>query len=127
MAYRNGKAIAGISGPWSDRYALIWWMPQFASPQLELFESLQAAKDSVIQAFGEDRSNRHRSNRLFGFGRRDAFDRRDPSASRRPAWLMRLRRMLGPDRVTPNSTQSMRQRGGHEDIDLSGMHFSACR
>jgi hypothetical protein len=47
VAYRDGKAIAGVSGPWSDRYVLIWWGEPTISNPLELFETAEAAKRVV--------------------------------------------------------------------------------
>src|SRR3954452_14138339 len=46
VAYRGGKAIAGISGPWSNRYVLTWWQPN-PEGQLEIFDTLQAARQAV--------------------------------------------------------------------------------
>ena len=53
VAYRGGKAIAGVSGPWSDRYALIWWdeRPVGSNP-LELFETVAAAMRAVEERIG---------------------------------------------------------------------------
>ncbi|MGH8089904.1 MAG: hypothetical protein ACREO6_00435 [Rudaea sp.] len=54
VAYRGGKAIAGVSGPWSDRYVLIWWdeLPMSANP-LELFETAEAAMLAVEKRMGQ--------------------------------------------------------------------------
>src|SRR5476651_421671 len=47
VAYVNGRAIAGISGPWSDKYALTCWERPTPVGRLELFDSLDAAKQAV--------------------------------------------------------------------------------
>ncbi|MGA9332820.1 MAG: hypothetical protein WBV39_00905 [Rudaea sp.] len=52
VAYQGGKAIAGVSGPWSDRYVLIWWDRPLAPDPLELFDSLDAAMRAVEQYAG---------------------------------------------------------------------------
>lgn len=54
VAYRGGKAIAGLSGPWSDRYVLIWWdeRPAQSNP-LELFETIEAAMRAVEERIGQ--------------------------------------------------------------------------
>jgi hypothetical protein len=47
IAYMDDKAVAGISGPWSDKFALTWWERPLPQRQLELFDSLQEAKHEV--------------------------------------------------------------------------------
>src|SRR5580698_9337278 len=54
VAYQGGKAIAGISGPWSDRYVLTWWDQPHSPNQIELFETLAEAKEAVLVRVGED-------------------------------------------------------------------------
>ena len=36
VAYIDGKAVAGISGPWSGKYALTWWERPMPARELEL-------------------------------------------------------------------------------------------
>jgi hypothetical protein len=47
VAHVGSKAVAGISGPWSDRFALTWWERPAEERQLALFDSLEAAKREV--------------------------------------------------------------------------------
>src|SRR5215475_1557127 len=47
IAYRGGRAIAGISGPWSNQYVLIWWHPSQPIRSVEVFDSLEEAKQAV--------------------------------------------------------------------------------
>ncbi len=48
VAYLDGKAVAGISGPWPvNQYALTWWDRPMPARQLELFDSLAAAQQRV--------------------------------------------------------------------------------
>src|SRR3954464_8726620 len=48
VAYLDGKAVAGISGPWPvNQYALTWWDRPVPSRQLELFDSFEAAQQRV--------------------------------------------------------------------------------
>ncbi len=47
VAHVGSKAIAGISGPWSDQFALTWWERPAGERQLALFDSLEAAKREV--------------------------------------------------------------------------------
>src|SRR5690349_7203633 len=58
VAYRSGYAIAGISGPWSDRYVLTWWPQQTEEESIELYDSIVAAKDAVLQRMSEQRVHR---------------------------------------------------------------------
>jgi hypothetical protein len=47
VAYIDGKAVAGISGPWSGKYALTWWERPMPARELELHESLGSAQREV--------------------------------------------------------------------------------
>ncbi len=48
VAYLDGKAVAGVSGPWPvNQYALTWWDRPVPARQLELFDSLAAAQRRV--------------------------------------------------------------------------------
>src|SRR5215469_12550599 len=49
VAYQNGRAIAGISGPWSGQYVLIWWASSQSIRQVEVFDSIEDAKFAVAQ------------------------------------------------------------------------------
>lgn len=47
IAQIGGKAVAGISGPWSGQFALTWWDRPLPSRQLELYPSMEAAQQEV--------------------------------------------------------------------------------
>ena len=48
VAYLDGKAVAGVSGPWPvNQYALTWWDRPMPARQLELFDSLASAQQRV--------------------------------------------------------------------------------
>ena len=107
IAYRDGHAIAGISGPWSDQYVLIWWKPKQPVRRVELFDSLEAAKAAVARHCGEGAG-------LLG-GIVQALCR-EPIVLPQPAWLRRLRRRRGRSDV---------RRFERGDTDLRGLHFRA--
>ena len=107
VAYRGGKAIAGISGPWSNRYVLTWWQPNPAG-QLEIFDTLDAARAAV-----EDHC------RVEGPRSIQIPAVRMP----RPSWIARL--FAGSRRKPPSTLELLRQRSQREEADLSGLSFSA--
>ena len=47
VAHIGDKAVAGISGPWSGKFALTWWERPLPARQLELFDTLEDAKYEV--------------------------------------------------------------------------------
>ena len=47
IAELDGKAVAGISGPWSGQFALTWWDRPLPTRSLDLFDSLDEAKRTV--------------------------------------------------------------------------------
>jgi hypothetical protein len=49
IAQIGDKAVAGISGPWSGKFALTWWERPLPARQLELFDSMDEAKHEVEQ------------------------------------------------------------------------------
>jgi hypothetical protein len=116
VAYQGGKAIAGISGPWSNHFVLTWWEPMLGG-QLEIFDTLEAAKLEV----------EHRT-QSEGCGRRA-----DAACAPRVSWLDRLRALL-PQRhreracsTAPAAIEQLRQQYLRQDTDLSGLHLRACR
>ena len=105
VAYQGGKAVAGISGPWSDRYVLTWW-DQPASPnQIELFETLDAAMLAVAQRMGDETPIKP-----------------ETAGKARTSWLRRLTSFVRPARVKQPAG-----RRAVEETDLSGLHFCATR
>lgn len=121
VAYHGGKALACVSGPWSDRYVLTWWECNDVAPQLELFDSLDAAKLAVEQCVHQERR--------IG----------DPLAGPSPArvsWMQRCFAALGKlfsrrrkrDGVwATRSVEDLRRHRFGENTDLSGLHFRAFR
>jgi hypothetical protein len=116
VAYINGRAIAGISGPWSDKYALTCWERPTPGGQLELFDSLDAAKRAV-----EHRAQLAGTSRLINLI--DSLRRSSAMVARA---LLPHRNGGRPRRHSPQHTvvqlRLWRQR---EDTDLSGMYFHA--
>lgn len=47
VAYVGSKAVAGVSGPWSDKFALTWWERPLPARQLELFNTMAEAQHEV--------------------------------------------------------------------------------
>lgn len=41
------RKVAGISGPWSGKYALTWWDRPLPARQLELYDTLEEARTEV--------------------------------------------------------------------------------
>jgi hypothetical protein len=107
VAYRGGKAIAGISGPWSDRYVLIWWDRPLAPNPLELYTTLEAAMCAVEQ--------------FAGAAMPEACPR--PAPQRRRNWL----RALWPQRRVADGKLDRLRRQFDADTDLSGLNFCASR
>lgn len=109
VAYRGGKAIAGVSGPWSDRYALIWWDERPAgSDPLELFYTIETAKRAV-----EER---------VGLAMPDAVVPSESRPNPRRGWWAGI----WPQRRNFR-TATLRRRYSDAEIDLSGLNFGALR
>jgi len=106
VAYQGGKAVAGISGPWSDRYVLTWWGQPASPNQIELFETLDAAMLAVAQRMGDETPRKSDVTRKAG-----------------GSWLRRVASFLRPAR----QREPARARRAVEETDLSGLHFCATR
>ena len=128
VAYLDGKAVAGISGPWPvNQYALTWWDRPMPARQLELFDSLAAAQRRV-----EEWASRMRT--IGVIDRMPANDPILPEATvsiapmRRPSWFGKLREAIAPtarpSRVARESLEALRHRPLHDD-DLRDVHFAA--
>ena len=111
VAYVGGKAIAGISGPWSNHFALTWWVPN-PDAQLQIFETLEEAKQAV-----EERCENAPPAPV------NVPAVRMP----RPSWLARLfagSRKRASEAAVPVAL--LRQRALREhDEDLDGLSFTA--
>ena len=124
IAYRDGHAIAGISGPWSGQYVLIWWQSAQPIRQVEVFDSLDDARHAVDRA-GAPRPT-HLDALLDGLRREYEL--------KRPTWLTRLGavlRSVGGRRSrragTPLEIHRTRSFWRAEETDLRGLHMRAVR
>jgi hypothetical protein len=125
VAYLDGKAVAGISGPWPvNQYALTWWDRPVPARQLELFDSLEAAQARV-----EEWAWRMRT--IGVIDRPPANDPILPEATvsiapqrqqgvPQESWLGRLREVIAP---APRM-KALRRPPLNED-DLRDIHFAA--
>jgi hypothetical protein len=130
VAYLDGKAVAGISGPWPvNQYALTWWDRPVPARQLELFDSLAAAQRRV-----EEWAWRMRT--IGVIDRRPANDPLPPEATvsiapqKQPSLFDKLRDAFGgtpsprrrPD--TRERVEAIRYPPLNDD-DLRDIHFAA--
>jgi hypothetical protein len=119
VAYRDGRAIAGISGPWSDQYVLIWWEHEQPISQVEVFDSLDEAKLAVAQSGANAVTNR--LDELLSVLRREPVVR--PAVS----WLARLRSWLTRPAKRAAAPVHKARRRHAEETDLRGLNFRAVR
>ena len=117
IAYRDGRAIAGISGPWSNQYVLIWWRPTQAIRQVEVFDSLDEAKFAVARDGKSDVAVRV-TEWLGRF-------RLEPARRPHRSWTARLWHWL---QAPVGATRERgRRRFDDEETDLSGLNLRALR
>jgi hypothetical protein len=108
IAYQGGRAVAGVSGPWSDRYVLTWWdQPEVANP-IELFETIEAACAAVERRLGTT-------------NRRAVPQYRARAPARTVAWW----RAWWPWRRRDGEIDQLRRQCLGRGTDLAGLHFSA--
>lgn len=107
VAYQGGKAIAGISGPWSDRYVLTWWDQPHSENQIELFETLAEAKEAVLLRVSDD-----------------SLPVIEPKAA--PRGMSWLRALFGLSSRCEDVVDRLR-RQRTEETDLTGLNFGASR
>jgi hypothetical protein len=131
VAYLDGKAVAGISGPWPvNQYALTWWDRPVPARQLELFDSFAAAQRRVEEWAGRLRT-------IGVIDRRPANDPVLPEATvsivppARSSLLGRLRDAIGvnavreaPRTVAREKLHALRHPPLREE-DLRDIHFAA--
>ena len=123
IAYRDGRAIAGISGPWSQQYVLIWWQPSQPIREVEVFDSLDAAKQAVALGSGPV-ANSHLDTLLATL--------RHEYVVPKPTWLRRLARWLAGAAKNPaggagTSNASGARRAADDITDWRGLNFRAIR
>jgi len=119
VALLGGKAVAGISGPWSGKFALTWWDRPLPARRLELFDSAGDAR-AAVERWAER------------IGRGIAVPARVDAAPPRPrpgaGLLGRVRALLAEraraaaPRRAPADRLRCRCAG---EPDLSGLHFAA--
>jgi hypothetical protein len=123
VAYQSGRAVAGISGPWSGQYMLVWWEHARPIRQVELFESLEEARQAVADALGQKGGNRLKE--MFGSLRRET------AATSRHGWLTSLgewlSRLAGRPRSGGLRVVDHRRRHDNEETDLRGLNIRAVR
>jgi len=122
VAYQHGRAIAGISGPWSNQYVLIWWEQSQAIRQLEVYDSIEEAKIAVARHKGFEPGSR--LNEVLAALRREAV------APIRLSWLSRLQDWLLPFSRRAHGRRVLDQalrRYPDEETDLRGLNFRASR
>jgi hypothetical protein len=126
IACIDGKAVAGISGPWSEKFALTWWERPLPQRQLELFDSREEAMREVEN---------------WALRVRNGYPSALPDPRAVPAMLPMLvpvtkSGLLGqirtllpefgrPARMT--AIERMRESHARQDIDIDGLHFAADR
>lgn len=118
IAYRDGRAIAGISGPWSDQYVLIWWQPTQPIREVQVFDSLEEAKQAVA-LYSAPQSPSHLDLLLA----RMRTERR----SRRSSWFKRVGSWLNHSAAGNSRGVRSHRAADHEATDLSGLSFRAVR
>jgi hypothetical protein len=130
VAYIDGKAVAGISGPWSGKYALTWWERPMPARELELHDSLGAAQREV-----EEWALRMHSGD-YALPLPEAFTQALPlsvqrqraaNAAARKAGLFERMRSLLPQ-LRPSSSEKidrLRLASANAEPDLRGLHFAA--
>lgn len=126
VALLDGKAIAGISGPWSDKFALTWWDRPQAQRRLELFDSMQEAQSSV-----ENWARRMGAGfPALSMPRVTAKPQAGAAQATRSLFdhLRRLVPLSSPANAAPRTTTAcLRNSRAYADLDLDGLHFVAER
>jgi hypothetical protein len=119
IAYLDDKAIAGISGPWSERFALTWWDRPL--PALELFDSLEEARQKV-----EDWALRVSNGYAVAALEPVRESIRQPGVFGRMRALMPdLGRHKSPTPARETIAQLRRRHQLHGN-DIGDLHFAAC-
>jgi len=130
VAYIDSKAVAGISGPWSGKYALTWWERPMPARELELHDSLGSAQREVE----EWALRMHSGNYALPLPAAETHSlplsvqrQRAANAAARKAGLFERVRSLLP-RLQPSSSEKierLRLASTDAEPDLRGLHFAA--
>jgi hypothetical protein len=123
VAYIGSKAVAGISGPWSGKYALTWWERPMPARELELHDSLGSAQREVEEwalRTGDDyilplpAQAAHATPRAGG-----------AHAARKSGLFDRLRALLPLQPSTSEKIERLRRERVQDDADLGDLRFAA--
>lgn len=112
VAEFDDRVVAGISGPWSGKFALTWWGEAAESRALKLFDSRRAAKRAV-EAWASRESGLPLDEGLR-YSAANLLGRLIPGFSRPPA---------RPD--PSEQIERLRRTQTRVDIDLGSLHFRA--
>ncbi len=121
IAYIDGKAVAGISGPWSGKYALTWWERPMPARELELHDSLGAAQREVEEWALRMHSNGY----VLPLPAAPAPVASAPKAARKPGLIDRLFARLSAQASTSEKIERLRQARTGRDPELGNLHFAA--
>jgi len=123
VAYIGSKAVAGISGPWSGKYALTWWERPMPARELELHDSLGSAQREVEEwalRTGDDyilplpAQAAHAAPRTAG-----------AHGPRKSGLFDRLRALLPLQPSTSEKIERLRRERVQDDADLGDLRFAA--
>lgn len=121
IAYIDGKAVAGISGPWSGKYALTWWERPMPARELELHDSLGAAQREVE----EWALRMHSDSYVLPLPTVPVPTVSAPKAPRKTGLIDRLFALLPTQPSASEKIERLRQaRAGHMP-ELGNLHFAA--
>ncbi|HEY6940753.1 hypothetical protein [Dokdonella sp.] len=124
VAYIGSKAVAGISGPWSGKYALTWWDRPMPTRELELHDSLGSAQREV-----EEWALRTGGDYILPLPAHTAHGNArgaDSHAARKSSGLFdRLRSLLPLQPSTSEKIERLRRERVQGDADLGDLRFAA--
>jgi len=130
VAYIDGKAVAGISGPWSGKYALTWWERPMPARELELHDSLGSAQREVEEwalrmhsgGYSLPLPQAAAQTLPLSVQRQQAAN----AAASKAGLFERVRSLL--PRLQPSSSEKierLRLASANAEPDLRGLHFAA--
>ncbi|RYD15731.1 MAG: hypothetical protein EOP90_07230 [Lysobacteraceae bacterium] len=131
IARLGGKAVAGISGPWDGKYALTWWERPLPARKLELFDTMDEARERV-EEWADSICNGFFHAEPASAARARVADDLPVFAARPPAshesLLGQVFELFGARRSrTDEPGERVRGRRSDESLDLSNLHFAANR
>ncbi|MBN8726686.1 MAG: hypothetical protein J0H15_03150 [Xanthomonadales bacterium] len=118
------RRVAGISGPWSGKFALTWWDRPLPQRQLELFDSLEEARRAV-EAWAS--RIQHGAPVAVAVAAPAALQPKSPAAA--PSGLLgRVVALFGHPRAhrAGDSIERLRRSYVERDAELAEVHFAAC-